>query len=241
MCAESQAGQRFCGMLTGSTASSSGVPAEHAVALACALRDHLVACSSAPEGAAVAPRQPKKRKQRRTAAAPEQAQVSLAKQRDATSDGVHHLTDACTSVLRSGLPGILGWRIHKQACHLRMQACIAQAACMTAGFRDAGGLGVAAAGAGHALPGPGLGAQPGRAGQRWAGTPPLAGPAARAAGQERLRGSAQRCAEHRGGPIRLPSRCRDTVQARFTKPLREPIRRLASQMCCSRLLKTRSA
>lgn len=240
MCAESQAGQRFCGMLTGSAASSSGVPAEHAVALACALRDHLAACSSAPEGAAVAPLQPKKRKQRGTAAAPEQAQVSLAKQRDATSDGVHHLTDACTSVLRSGLPGILGWRIHKQACHLRMQACTAHAACMTAGFRDAGGLGVAAAGAGRALPGPGLGAQPGRAGQCRAGAPPLRTAAAPAAGQERLRGSAQCGAEHRSGPIRLTSRCRHTVQARFTKPM-QPIRRLASQMCCSHLLRDCSA
>ena len=86
-------------MLTGSTASSSGVPAEHAVALACALRDHLAACSGAPAGAAEAPRQPKKRKQRGAAAAPEQAQVALAKRRDATSDGVHHLTDVCTSVL----------------------------------------------------------------------------------------------------------------------------------------------
>ena len=76
MCAESQAGQRFCGMLTGSTASSSGVPVEHAVALACALRDHLAACSGAPAGAAEAPRQPKKRKQRGAAAA-EQAQVCL--------------------------------------------------------------------------------------------------------------------------------------------------------------------
>ena len=85
-------------MLTGSAASSSGVPTEHAVALACALRNHLAACSSAPAGAVEAPRQPKKRKQRK-AAATEQAQVGLAKQCDATSDVVHHLTNACTSVL----------------------------------------------------------------------------------------------------------------------------------------------
>ena len=77
MFADWQAGQRFCGMLTGSAASSSGVPTEHAVALACALRDHLAACSSAPAGAGEALRQHKKRKQRGPAAA-EQAQVRVA-------------------------------------------------------------------------------------------------------------------------------------------------------------------
>ena len=78
-------------MLTGSAASSSGVPVEHAVALACALRDHLAACSSAPVDAGEAPRQPKKRKQRGAAAAPEQAQVCLANWITALN-GAYHLT-----------------------------------------------------------------------------------------------------------------------------------------------------
>ena len=59
-----QAGQRFCGMLVGMNASGAGVPVEHAIVLACALRDHLVACCNAQADSAEPPKQRKKRKQK---------------------------------------------------------------------------------------------------------------------------------------------------------------------------------
>ncbi len=61
-------------MLVGGSASGPGVPAEHAIALACALQDHLVACSQSSPDSGEAPKQGKKRKQK-GAPASETAQV----------------------------------------------------------------------------------------------------------------------------------------------------------------------
>ena len=63
-------------MLVGENASGASVPAEHAVALACALRDHLVACCQSRPDSAEAPKQRKKRKQK-AAPASDTAQVGL--------------------------------------------------------------------------------------------------------------------------------------------------------------------
>ena len=61
-------------MLVGANASSASVPAEDVIALACALRNHLVAGSQSGPGSAEAPKQRKKRKQK-GAPALETAQV----------------------------------------------------------------------------------------------------------------------------------------------------------------------
>ena len=71
-----QAGRRFCSMLVGANASSSSVPVEHAIGLACVLRDHLMACSQSRPESAEAPKQRKKRKQKDAPAA-ESVQVGL--------------------------------------------------------------------------------------------------------------------------------------------------------------------
>ena len=78
MCAAAQAGMRFCSMLVGGNASGGGVPVEHAIVLACALRDHLLACARCPAGQAGQAgqaKQPKKRKQKGTPAPQSQAQA----------------------------------------------------------------------------------------------------------------------------------------------------------------------
>lgn len=78
MCAAAQAGVRFCSMLVGGDASGGGVAVEHAVVLACALRDHLLACARSPAGRAGQAgqaKQPKKRKQKGTPAAESKAQA----------------------------------------------------------------------------------------------------------------------------------------------------------------------
>ncbi len=51
-------------MLVGMNASGAGIPAEHAVVLACALRDHLVACCHVQADFAEPSKQRKKRKEK---------------------------------------------------------------------------------------------------------------------------------------------------------------------------------
>ena len=205
-----QAGRKFCSMLVGANASSASVPIEHAIRLACVLRDHLVACSQARPESAEAPKQRKKRRQK-SAPAAESVQVGLMSSctlSESDKENIFHVgldeslscSMVCCFVLRLSL-----WRLPTRT-H-------SKASVMPAGFRDARGLGGPAIGPCSAMSRAGFRAQPGRAGQRWAGTPPDGGPAAAAAGRERLCRRSRRCAEHCRSPSRLKGLSRDTGQA----------------------------
>lgn len=148
-----QAGRKFCRMLVGASASSASVPAEHAIVLAQALRDHLVACTlSLPESAQAA----KQRKKRKQKDAPALVVAQVVKSAPGT----------CKALVGADLTGevtALAWPGVAMRSVLGVQKVITsklhEGSMIPAGFGDARGLGSHAAGPCFPVPGARLGAQ----------------------------------------------------------------------------------